>query len=79
MVASIPRHLTSLERYITANLSESEQALIDYLLPDDLPAYFEKLMLGNAEAETVVRGWKVVSRGATRQVFEKLLKIDLAP
>ena len=68
VVASIPRHLTSLERYITANLSESEQALIDYLLPDDLPAYFEKLTLGSGAAETVVRGWKVVSRGGERSV-----------
>ena len=58
MVAQLPRHLLSLERYITGKLSESERNHVRFMSPDDAGSLFE----GGEKVEKVVRGWRVESR-----------------
>jgi Type IV secretion-system coupling protein DNA-binding domain len=60
LVASLPRHLLSLERYIPSALDENEHQKLRFVLADDLGSMFD----GNVEtdmSEKVVRGWSVRS------------------
>jgi hypothetical protein len=61
VVASLPRHLTALERFIGANLDESERAKCRFVGADDL----DGLLVGDVpveRSEKVVRGWRVRSK-----------------
>lgn len=68
VVAALPRHLVSLERFIGSSLGEGEADKVRFLLADDLGGLFA----GQAEAgenESIVRGWKVRSNGAERSAL----------
>lgn len=60
VVAALPRHLLSLERYITANLDEPDRARVRYMLADDLGVLFAG-EVPVEQAEKVVRGYRVRS------------------
>jgi Type IV secretion-system coupling protein DNA-binding domain len=64
VVAALPRHLLSLERFIAANLDEPDRARVRYVLADDLG----RLFAGDVtleQAEKVVRGYRVRSSSST--------------
>jgi hypothetical protein len=60
VVAALPRHLVSLERFIGANLNESERTRVSFVLADDVGGLFEGQVTLEV-AEKVVRGWRVKS------------------
>ena len=77
VVAAVARHRISLERYIAGQLGDAEKALVEYLLPDDLPEYIAKLAPESVPIETVVRGYRVVSKvvgAATRISIKNILR-----
>lgn len=59
VVAALPRHLVSLERFVGAALGEGESDKVRFLLADDLGGWFEGEV--PERAEKVVRGWRVKS------------------
>lgn len=61
VIASLPRHILSLERFITANLDESDRSKVRYLLTDDLGGVFADAV-PQEQAEKVVRGYRVRSK-----------------
>jgi Type IV secretion-system coupling protein DNA-binding domain len=64
VVAALPRHLVSLERYIGQSLGEGEGGLVRFVLADDLGSIFAGA-LSTEQAEKVVRGYRVRSSRAT--------------
>jgi hypothetical protein len=64
VVAALPRHLVSLERFIGSSLGEVERGLVRYVLVDDLGGLFEG-QVAPAVSEKVVRGYRVKSNSST--------------
>lgn len=74
VVAALPRHLSSLERFIGQSISEGERGMVSYLLASDLGGLFEG-QVAPAASEKVVRGYRVKSnfRGATASSIALIL------
>lgn len=68
VVAALPRHLVSLERFIGQSLGESESGLVRFVLADELAELFEGQATPEA-SEKVVRGWRVRSKGAEQSLL----------
>lgn len=60
VVAALPRHLISLERFIGQSLSEGEAGKVRFVLADDLGGLF-KGQVAVSESEKIVRGYRVRS------------------
>ena len=60
VVAALPRHLLSLERYITASLDEPDHSSVRYILADNLGGLFADVV-PLEQAGKVVRGYRVRS------------------
>ena len=72
MVAALPRHLTSLTRFIGAELSDVERGKVRFVLADDVAE-----VIGGVpyeQVEKVVRGWKVKSKLLVRRNTIRLRK-----
>lgn len=62
MVATPARHLTSLRKYIEPLLNASEKELVRFMLPDELPAFFDALTMREPVKHSIVKGYKVRSK-----------------
>jgi Helicase HerA, central domain len=62
LVATPARHLTGLRKHIEPLLNAAEKALVRFMSPDDLPAFFDALAAHTPAAPTMVKGYKVRSK-----------------
>lgn len=61
VVAALPRHLVSLERFIGQSLGEGEICKVRFVLADDLAGLFADVVPA-PQVEKVVRGYRVRSK-----------------
>ena len=75
LLANTERHRLSLERFISARLSQSDSAKVRFILEDHLPELFEKYQTKTNESVTIVKGYTVTSRASdTARDLSKLRK-----
>ncbi len=82
LLANTERHRISLERFISARLSPTENAKVRYILENDLTTLFQKLVPSVEAQEKIVRGYKVRSKASAneqdvakirKEIIEKLI------
>jgi hypothetical protein len=77
VVAALPRHVLSLERFVNANLDEPDRAKVRFLQSDALGGLFADVVPVE-HAEKVVRGWRIrsnskIGRDANVTVIKKAI------
>jgi Type IV secretion-system coupling protein DNA-binding domain len=74
VVAALPRHLVSLERFIEPSLGEGETGKVRFVLVDDLGGLFGGQVAPEV-SEKMVRGWRVKSNQVSNLLL-RAIKVD---